>query len=146
MKELALFGIKVANCRHLLPLSKHTLVPQRLRLTDLGAITDRNTAAMISSATELFRHQAPWLPQLRPSGCENSVLVWPPKLLINPRLVTGSAMGSIGPLFDKMSPIHNKHGPFELAFCIGDFFGPLSGDNDSDDVGRLLGGELRGSS
>ena len=55
-------------------------------------------------------------------------------------------MGSISPLFDKMLAIHNKHGPFELALCVGDFFGPLSGDNDSDDVGRLLGGELRGSS
>jgi hypothetical protein len=55
-------------------------------------------------------------------------------------------MGSISSLFDKMLAIHNKHGPFELALCVGDFFGPLSGDNDSDDVGRLLGGELRGSS
>jgi hypothetical protein len=52
-------------------------------------------------------------------------------------------MGSISPLFEKMLAIHNKHGPFELALCVGDFFGP---DNDSDDVGRLLGGELRGSS
>jgi hypothetical protein len=68
------------------------------------------------------------------------------QLLINSRLVTGSAMGSISSLFDKMLAIHNKHGPFELALCVGDFFGPLSGDNDSDDVGRLLGGELRGSS
>ncbi|KAF8503799.1 nuclear protein [Russula emetica] len=55
-------------------------------------------------------------------------------------------MGSISPLFDKMLAIHNKHGPFELALCVGDFFGPLLGDNDSDDVGRLLGGELRGKS
>ena len=55
-------------------------------------------------------------------------------------------MGSISLLFDKMSAIHKKHGPFELALCVGDFFGPLSDDNDSDDVGRLLGGELRGSS
>jgi hypothetical protein len=55
-------------------------------------------------------------------------------------------MGSISPLFEKMLAIHNKHGPFELALCVGDFFGPLSGDDDSNDVGRLLGGELRGSS
>ena len=55
-------------------------------------------------------------------------------------------MGSISPLFEKMLAIHNKHGPFGLALCVGDFFGPLSDDNDSDDVGRLLGGELRGSS
>ena len=68
------------------------------------------------------------------------------KLLINPRLVTGSAMGSIGPLFDKILAIHNKHGPFKLALCIGDFFGPSSGGNDSDDIGRLLGGHLQGTS
>jgi hypothetical protein len=55
-------------------------------------------------------------------------------------------MGSISPLFDKMLAIHNKHGPFELALCVGDFFGPLSADNDLDDVGRLLRGELQGSS
>lgn len=55
-------------------------------------------------------------------------------------------MGSISLLFDKMLAIHNKHGPFDLALCVGDFFGLLSADNDSDDVGRLLGGELRGAS
>jgi hypothetical protein len=56
-------------------------------------------------------------------------------------------MGSIGPLFDKMLAIHNKHGPFELALCVGDFFGPSSsGGNDSDEIGRLLGGHLRGTS
>jgi len=55
-------------------------------------------------------------------------------------------MGSIAPLFDKIVAIHNKHGPFELALCIGDFFGPLSLRNESDDIGRLLGGELRGTS
>jgi hypothetical protein len=74
------------------------------------------------------------------------VLAFIPNILINPRLVTGSAMGSIGPLFDKMLAIHNKHGPFELALCIGDFFGPSSGGNGSDDIGRLLGGQLRGES
>jgi hypothetical protein len=52
-------------------------------------------------------------------------------------------MGSIGLLFDKILTIHNKHGPFELTLCIGDFFGPSPGGNDSDDVGRLLGGQLR---
>jgi hypothetical protein len=55
-------------------------------------------------------------------------------------------MGSIGLLFDKILAIHNKHGPFELALCIGDFFGPSSGGNDSDDVGRLLEGQLGGTS
>lgn len=95
-----------------------------------------------------FIHHAPWLLQLQLSKCENSVLAPVSKIwsLINPRLVTGSAIGSIGPLFDKMLAIQNKHGPFDLALCIGDFFGPLSGDKGSDDVVRLLGGELRGSS
>lgn len=51
-------------------------------------------------------------------------------------------MGSIGPLFEKILAIHNKHGPFGLVLCIGDFFG---GD-DSEDTGRLLRGELRGKS
>jgi hypothetical protein len=69
------------------------------------------------------------------------------KLLIGIRLVTGSAMGSIATLFDKILAIQNKHGPFELALCIGDFFGPLSfRKNESGDIGRLLGGELRGTS
>jgi hypothetical protein len=151
VKELALFGIKVANCRHLSKVCH--VVPKRLTDHALNGpqycrrLAQRLAQQQPSSALRIIlRHQAPWLPQLRPSRCENSVLAWPPKLLINPRLVTGSAMGSIGPLFDKMSAIHNKHGPFELALCIGDFFGPLSGDNDSDEVGRLLGGELRGSS
>ena len=54
-------------------------------------------------------------------------------------------MGSIAPLFDKILAIHSKHGPFELALCIGDFFGPSSVGNESDDIGRLLGGELRGT-
>ncbi|KAH9966399.1 CwfJ C-terminus 1-domain-containing protein-like protein [Russula dissimulans] len=62
--------------------------------------------------------------------------------LIDHRLVTGSAMGSISPLFDKILAIQNKHGPFQLALCIGDFFGPVSGGNNSDEVGRLLEGEL----
>jgi hypothetical protein len=55
-------------------------------------------------------------------------------------------MGSIGPLFDKILAIHDKHGPFKLALCIGDFFGPSSSGNDSDDIERLLGGQLRGMS
>jgi hypothetical protein len=66
--------------------------------------------------------------------------------LMSPRLVTGSAMGSIGPLFDKLLTIHNKHGPFDFALCIGDFFGPSSGGSDPSDIERLLGGQLRGSS
>ena len=55
-------------------------------------------------------------------------------------------MGSIGPLFDKILAIHDKHGPFKLVLCIGDFFGPSSSSNNSNDIGRLLGGQLRGMS
>ena len=62
------------------------------------------------------------------------------------RLVTGSAMGSIALLFDKILAIHTKHGPFDLALCIGDFFGPSLGGNDSDDIRRLLREELQGTS
>jgi len=65
-------------------------------------------------------------------------------LLIVIRLVVGSAMGSIATLFDKMSTIHEKHGPFNLALCIGDFFG-LPGVNDGGDAEKLLGGQLRGA-
>jgi len=54
-------------------------------------------------------------------------------------------MGSISPLFDKMLAIQNKHGPFQFALCIGDFFGSVLGDNNPDDIGRLLEGELRGT-
>ncbi|KAI0302241.1 CwfJ C-terminus 2-domain-containing protein-like protein [Russula brevipes] len=64
----------------------------------------------------------------------------PPAIKI---LVTGSAMGSVGPLFDKLLTIHNKHGPFDFALCIGDFFGPSSGGSDPSDIERLLAGQLR---
>ena len=53
-------------------------------------------------------------------------------------------MGSIATLFDKMSTIHEKHGPFNLALCVGDFFGPPD-VNDGGDVEKLLGGQLRGA-
>ncbi len=54
-------------------------------------------------------------------------------------------MGSIATLFDKMSAIHEKHGPFNLALCIGDFFGPSSSVNEGGDAEKLLGGQLRGA-
>jgi len=63
----------------------------------------------------------------------------PPSLRI---LVVGSAMGSIATLFDKMSAIHEKHGPFNLALCAGDFFGP-PGVDDRGIAEKLLGGQLR---
>lgn len=65
-------------------------------------------------------------------------------LLIVVRLVVGSAMGSIDTLFDKMSAIHKKHGPFNLALCTGDFFGS-SGVDDRGNAEKLLGGQLQGA-
>jgi hypothetical protein len=65
----------------------------------------------------------------------------PPSLKI---LVVGSAMGSIDTLFDKMSAIHEKHGPFNLALCTGDFFGP-PGVDDGGNAEKLLGGQLKGT-
>lgn len=53
-------------------------------------------------------------------------------------------MGLIDKLFDKISAIHEKHGPFNLALCTGDFFGP-PGVDDSGNAERLLGGQLRGA-
>lgn len=53
-------------------------------------------------------------------------------------------MGSIDTLFDKMTAIHEKHGPFNLALCTGDFFGPPGGD-DGGNAEKLLGGQLRGA-
>lgn len=63
----------------------------------------------------------------------------PPSLRI---LVVGSAMGSIATLFVKMSAIHEKHGPFNLALCVGDFFGSSPDVNDGGDTEKLLGGQL----
>ena len=53
-------------------------------------------------------------------------------------------MGSITTLFDKMSTIHEKHGPFNFALCIGDFFGS-PGVNDGGNTEKLLAGQLRGA-
>ncbi|KAJ3788223.1 CwfJ C-terminus 1-domain-containing protein-like protein [Lentinula aff. detonsa] len=38
-------------------------------------------------------------------------------------LALGSANGSIKELFAKIKAIDNKHGKFDLALCVGDFFG-----------------------
>jgi hypothetical protein len=63
--------------------------------------------------------------------------------MIGIRLVLGSAMGCISALFDKILSINKKHGPFNLVLCVGDFFGPI---NNAGEVGKLLGGELHGTS
>jgi hypothetical protein len=53
-------------------------------------------------------------------------------------------MGCISALFDKILTIHKKHGPFNLALCIGDFFGPITGSDNAGEVEKLFGGELHG--
>jgi hypothetical protein len=48
------------------------------------------------------------------------------ELPTSPKLGTGSAMGWLYwpiSLFDKLLTIHNKHGPFDFALCMGDFWG-----------------------
>jgi hypothetical protein len=45
-----------------------------------------------------------------------------------------------------MLSIHNKHGPFNLALCIGDFFGPITEGDNAGEVGKLLREELQGTS
>ncbi|KAI9446701.1 CwfJ C-terminus 1-domain-containing protein-like protein [Lactarius indigo] len=52
-------------------------------------------------------------------------------------------MGSIPALFDKMSAIQEKHGPFNLALCVGDFFGPSPDVNDGSNAEKLLSGQLQ---
>lgn len=56
-------------------------------------------------------------------------------------------MGSIRDLLAKIKAINTKHGNFDFALCIGDFFGPPGGeedDNGDDEVSLLLDGKLEG--
>ena len=46
-------------------------------------------------------------------------------------------MGSITTLFDNMSTIYEKHGPFIFALCVGDFYGS-PGVNDGKNVENPL--------
>ncbi|EAU88727.2 nuclear protein [Coprinopsis cinerea okayama7 len=61
-------------------------------------------------------------------------------------LTVGSAVGSISQLFAKVRGINAKHGPFDLLLCTGDFFGPVTSDEDEDkvedEVSQLLDGIL----
>ncbi|TFK30054.1 hypothetical protein FA15DRAFT_195152 [Coprinopsis marcescibilis] len=58
-------------------------------------------------------------------------------------LTVGSAIGSISQLFAKIKSIDAKNGKFDLALCIGDFFGPVQTEEDSnDEISQLLSGKL----
>ncbi|KAJ3569956.1 hypothetical protein NP233_g4719 [Leucocoprinus birnbaumii] len=64
-------------------------------------------------------------------------------------LTVGSAVGSISALLAKIKAIDAKHGKFDLALCIGDFFGPSKEDTEEedgdDDISLLLDGKLEGA-
>ncbi|KAJ3808664.1 CwfJ C-terminus 1-domain-containing protein-like protein [Lentinula aff. lateritia] len=62
-------------------------------------------------------------------------------------LSLGSANGSIRNLFAKIKTIDDKHGKFDFALCVGDFFGKLKEKEDTEDAGDdeislLLEGKL----
>lgn len=64
------------------------------------------------------------------------------------RLTVGAALGSIRELFAKIKTIDAKHGKFDFALCLGDFFGPLkteeNGDTGEDEIDELLAGKIDG--
>lgn len=65
------------------------------------------------------------------------------------RLTVGSACGSIREIFTKIKAIDKKHGKFDFALCVGDFFGPLPGPDAPATLGEtdeLLAGALEGMS
>ncbi|KAF8447777.1 CwfJ C-terminus 1-domain-containing protein-like protein [Boletus edulis BED1] len=58
-------------------------------------------------------------------------------------LTVGSAYGSIRNLFSKIRSIDAKHGKFDCVLCLGDFFGPLQDQGDSQNqIVELLNGSL----
>jgi hypothetical protein len=62
-------------------------------------------------------------------------------------LTVGSTIGSIRDLFAKVEAIDAKHGKFDLLICVGDFFGPPSDgevSEENDDISQLLDGRLQG--
>jgi hypothetical protein len=62
-------------------------------------------------------------------------------------LTVGSTIGSIRDLFAKVEAIDAKHGKFDLLICVGDFFGPASDgevSEENDDISQLLDGRLQG--
>ena len=65
-----------------------------------------------------------------------------------PSLVLGSAVGSIRELFAKIKTIDEKHGKFDFALCVGDFFGPPKSAEEEyqkdHEIVQLLEGHLEG--
>lgn len=63
-------------------------------------------------------------------------------------LTVGSAVGSIKELFAKIQAIDAKHGKFDFAICVGDFFGaPKDATQDyteDHELIQLLEGRLEG--
>jgi hypothetical protein len=61
-------------------------------------------------------------------------------------LAVGAAVGAIRELFTKIKAIDAKHGKFDMALCVGDFFGPPKPEEgtSNDDLTKLLEGELEG--
>ncbi|KAI0372979.1 nuclear protein [Pilatotrama ljubarskyi] len=61
-------------------------------------------------------------------------------------LTVGSAVGAIRELFAKIKAIDEKHGKFDFALCIGDFFGPPKDASEAyaedDELIQLLEGRL----
>ena len=62
------------------------------------------------------------------------------------RLTVGPAIGAIRELLSKIKSIVAKHGKFEFALCLGDFFGPLKEDttDGENEVESLLDGKIEG--
>ena len=67
---------------------------------------------------------------------------------LSPRLIVGSAVGSIREIFAKIKSIDQKHGKFDLVLCLGDFFGPPRDAHEAyeedHEVMQLLDGRLEG--
>ncbi|KAL9939429.1 hypothetical protein V8E36_001246 [Tilletia maclaganii] len=58
-------------------------------------------------------------------------------------LVVGPPAGQIRTLLSKTNAIHNKHGPFDALFILGDLFAPSSSTTLSEEENELLEGELK---
>ncbi|KIY45236.1 nuclear protein [Fistulina hepatica ATCC 64428] len=56
-------------------------------------------------------------------------------------LTVGAALGAFVDLFAKIKAIDAKHGKFDFALCVGDFFGPPE-DTDNEQLAQLLAGHL----
>ncbi|EIW84839.1 hypothetical protein CONPUDRAFT_134710 [Coniophora puteana RWD-64-598 SS2] len=61
-------------------------------------------------------------------------------------LTVGAAVGNIRELFTKIKAIDAKHGKFDFALCVGDFFGPVNTENliseKEGEIQELLDGKI----